>query len=333
MIDEYLDRNIAHFHYPDHARYVLKGGKRIRGTLCLLVSQALGGRVGDTLPYASSIEMVHAATLVHDDFIDEHEVRHGMAPLYKVLGPRKAILLADMLLSRAAYRVTALGGDGYRTLTEGIYDACRGAVSEPLASITLSRNARSESILKLLTTARLKNCDTEDIPRRLYPLVIRLKTAGLFGTACKLGAMAANAPQTDRKRAYGYGIAVGEAYQIADDIVDIKVARRTGRIDRATKIKLFPMTLCFSPPDEPINKASAWISSDALPRIRISDMERMINARIQRARDIARKFPSGEYQRLLNGGARVVVDLMLNEGPSLSKKKTNGSLPDPSLSS
>ncbi|MFQ6085665.1 MAG: polyprenyl synthetase family protein, partial [Candidatus Bathyarchaeia archaeon] len=206
-IDARLDKDADLIHFSDFMRYMIKGGKRLRGTLCLLISQALGGDSEESLPYACAIEMVHAATLAHDDFIDGHGTRRGRIPLYRVLDPRRAVLLADMLLSTSAHRVASLGStDGYQTLTKAIYEVSRGVFYEPLNPVPFIREIRSGKIEK-----------------RLYRVLIRLKTAELFGAACKLGAIAAGADVSDRLRAYSYGIAVGEAFQVADDLVDILI--------------------------------------------------------------------------------------------------------------
>lgn len=299
VIERRLDRDVKKLHYSNYMHHMLEGGKRIRGTLCLLVSQALGGGVKKTLPYAVAVEFCHAATLAHDDFIDYHETRRGRVPLYKILDPRRAVILADMLLSTATHRIALRSTDGYRTISKAIYELCRGVALEPLNPVAFMKDVASGK--------------TRD---RFYLSLIRLKTAELFAAATKLGAIAARANQTQRLQAYNYGVAVGEAYQVADDIVDISNARKTKNIDRVTAVKLFPAMMYLSREaigDMVRDVLSGSPSVKTIEKVSISGLEDLIKMKAREAKEAIKPFPDNSYKKLLTNTPKAVVNIMLKE--------------------
>ncbi|HID91427.1 TPA: hypothetical protein EYP44_05660 [Candidatus Bathyarchaeota archaeon] len=240
-------------------------------------------------------------TLAHDDLVDRHALRRGRAPLYKVLDPRRAVLLADMLLSTAANRIASLESiDGYQTLAKAIYEVCRGVVSEPLNPIRF-----------------LKELERGRVSEKLYLTLIRLKTAALFGAACRLGAIATDADSERRALAYRYGILVGEAYQIADDLVDVLIAQRTGKITATTMIELFPMMLYFFGKGALMGIIRDVLrgtpSVESLRRIKLQELERLIRMKIEESKSMVASFPENEYKSLLEEGPEMGVRLMLQE--------------------
>ena len=82
-------------------RAILADGKRLRGCLACLVVEALGGRIESALPAGLAVEIIHAASLVHDDFVDGDALRRGRAAAWTVLTPRRAVLLADVMFATA----------------------------------------------------------------------------------------------------------------------------------------------------------------------------------------------------------------------------------------
>ena len=169
---------------------IVAEGKRLRGCLVCLVAEALGARLERALPAAFAIEIVQAASLVHDDLVDGDTRRRGRAAAWTWLTPRHAVLLADVMFATALERMAALGAREADTLAQAIAAMARGALLEVVGE------------------------------RAPYPTVIRWKTGSLFGAAARLGALAAGAAPGQLRAAYDYGVRTGEAYQMADDMVD-----------------------------------------------------------------------------------------------------------------
>jgi geranylgeranyl pyrophosphate synthase len=171
-------------------RRILAGGKRLRACLACLVAQALGARMEAAMPAALAIEMVHAASLVHDDFVDGDALRHGKPAAWTVLEPRRAVLLADMMFATAIEKMAQCGAAEVGALAQAIAATARGAFQE-----TLEREAS-------------------------YRRVNQAKTGSLFAAAARLGALAARASDAEVESAHQFGALVGEAYQLADDLAD-----------------------------------------------------------------------------------------------------------------
>ena len=169
---------------------ILADGKRLRGCLACLVAEALGGRVERALPAAVAVEIVHAASLVHDDFVDGDAMRRGRAAAWTWLSPRRAVLAADVMFATTLERMASLGAREAATLARAIATMARGALHEVL--------------------------DGEHAHQR----IIEWKTGALFAAAARLGALAAGGDPAVLEAAYRYGMRTGEAYQRADDLAD-----------------------------------------------------------------------------------------------------------------
>jgi geranylgeranyl pyrophosphate synthase len=169
---------------------IVAEGKRLRGCLTCLVAEALGARLERALPLATAIEIVQAASLVHDDFVDGDALRRGRAAAWTWLTPRHAVLAADVMFATALERMAALGPREAATLARAIASMARGAFQEML-------DAHSS-----------------------YRRIIQWKTGSLFAAAARLGALAADAEPRLLEAAYEYGMCTGEAYQMADDLAD-----------------------------------------------------------------------------------------------------------------
>jgi geranylgeranyl pyrophosphate synthase len=284
-IDARLEKDTSHL--PASVRRVLSGGKRFRGTLTLLTAQALGGTVEKALPFSVAVELVHAGFLIHDDFLDGHETRRGRRPLYRVLDPRRAILVADMLLSMAQAKLTE-SRDSYKALAKAIYEASKGAFSEPF------------NPLKFLNDLRRGR-----ISETIYLSLIRLKTAELFGASSKIGAIASDASPDMLEGAYRYGINTGIAYQLADDYADCALAYE-GDVDLLTAMKLAPSILYFAPEKLPsfVQALMRRRLGNALALLKEVDMCEKLKAEVAKYAALAEKeagsFPQNEYTRLLS---------------------------------
>ena len=181
---------------------VLMGGKRLRGCLVCLLNEALGGTPAAAIPRAMAVECVQAASLIHDDLLDGDTMRRDRAATWTIKGPRRAVLLGDLIFATALQRMAELGRDDALALGEAIADMAAGAYQEPLVPTDLEQD-------RAVDTASL------------YPQLIYLKTGVLFGTAARLGALAAGASAPLAALAFEYGARIGEAYQMADDLQDL----------------------------------------------------------------------------------------------------------------
>ena len=173
-------------------------GKRLRPMLLLLVAKALGGINRESLCFAAATEMIHNATLFHDDVVDESPTRRGKPSLSSIVGPSAAVLIGDFWLSRAVDLIV-----GTRHQSEAIQQF----------SGVLSRLAEGE----MLQMQKVLDNDTSEDD---YFRIINCKTASLFEAACRLGAYSVDAAPGLVEAAGRYGAALGSAFQIRDDIFD-----------------------------------------------------------------------------------------------------------------
>ncbi|NBB80098.1 MAG: polyprenyl synthetase family protein [Verrucomicrobia bacterium] len=185
----------------DHVRYVFgHSGKRLRPMLV-----AYSGWEGpaeraqeDLIKLGAVIELVHLATLVHDDILDEADTRHRQETAAKKFGPAAAVLIGDVLFSHAL----KLAADFQTT------EVCR-AVAQATARVCAGEIAQTYQRGEV------------NYSRDFYFRVIRLKTAELFEVACRLGAKTAGYPAKFSEAAGLFGRHLGSAYQIFDDLVDL----------------------------------------------------------------------------------------------------------------
>ena len=173
------------------------GGKRLRPMLVLLAAEAAGYRGGQQHQAAAIIEFIHTATLLHDDVVDESDLRRGRRTANAVFGNAASVLVGDYLYSRAFQLMVELE---------------RMRIMQVLADTT-NQIAEGE-VLQLM---HIGNPDTDETA---YLNVIERKTAVLFAAACRVGAILADAPQAVEDALADYGMALGMAFQIADDVLD-----------------------------------------------------------------------------------------------------------------
>ena len=180
------------------AEYIVgAGGKRLRPTLLVLAARALGHAGADVHQLAAVVEFIHTATLLHDDVVDESDLRRGRRTANAVFGNAASVLVGDFLYSRSFQLMVELE---------------RMEVMRILADTT---NAIAEGeVLQLL---HVHNPDTDEAA---YLRVIERKTAVLFAAATRLGALLAGAGAATQQRLHDYGLNLGYAFQIADDVLD-----------------------------------------------------------------------------------------------------------------
>ncbi len=207
----------------------LGAGKKIRGCLSCLISDVLGGDLEAPILRAVAVEMVQAATLIHDDFVDQDTVRGSLPAVWTIEGPRRAVLIGDVLFATAIKIMSDLGREDGLAISLAIAQVAQGALREPLDPVLLSQEVVSDRLTG-----------------RVYDKIIHLKTAILFGTACHLGAIAAGADMKLAESAYHYGLKIGEAYQIADDLKEVKLHLTTQSINPKQMAALTPAFLHFT---------------------------------------------------------------------------------------
>lgn len=179
------------------AYIVSGGGKRLRPALLLLVAKALGFGGPQQHIMAAVIELIHTATLLHDDVVDESSMRRGRETSNALFGNSASVLVGDFLYSRAFQMMVETG---------------RMRVLSVLADAT---NTIAEGeVLQLI------NCNDPDVDEDRYLQVIRYKTARLFEAAAQLGAILADAPPAAEEAAAAYGRHLGTAFQLIDDVLD-----------------------------------------------------------------------------------------------------------------
>jgi len=179
---------------PDVARYILAGGKRFRGSLTLIVAEALGGGREQALPAAVAIELVQAATLALDDIIDGDEVRRGRLAAWLKYGLSRSVMASLLLIPLAQKLVENLGFKALYHVIRAWEATVRGEV--------------------------LDSFFNERVPPDRYLEICKLKTGSLFRLATILGALAAKADDETVEQLARYGDLLGIIYQLADDITD-----------------------------------------------------------------------------------------------------------------
>lgn len=193
-----------------NASILSNSGKQMRPLLTVLFARACsGGKTTDaTVRYASASELLHNATLLHDDVADDSAQRRGVPTIMSLMGPSVAVLIGDYWLVKALDLILS--------------DASSDTVVLKIFSKTLSALAEGE----LLQLQKAQNGDTveEDYLRIIYN-----KTASLFEAACVSGVLSVSASEQYEAAAREYSIALGNAFQIQDDILDYDGTESVGK--------------------------------------------------------------------------------------------------------
>ncbi|WP_375598157.1 polyprenyl synthetase family protein [Devosia sp. Naph2] len=183
---------------PELARYLIdSGGKRLRPMLTVAASILFGQGKGSAINFAAAVEFMHNATLLHDDVVDDSDLRRGKPAAHMVWGNKASILVGDFLLGQAFMMMVETGD----------IDAL-GVLSS--ASAVMAEG----EVFQLAKTGDLDTTEAD------YAEVIRAKTAVLFKAACEVGAMSGGADDAGRKALALYGLELGNAFQLVDDALD-----------------------------------------------------------------------------------------------------------------
>lgn len=212
---------------PEVANHLISsGGKRLRPILTLATAQLSNYPGEGHIKLAASVEFMHTATLLHDDVVDESDMRRGKPAARMVWGNEASVLVGDFLLGQAFKMMVEVGS--LRALD--ILSSAAAVIAEgEVAQLAAAKNTAT----------------TEDD----YLAVIRGKTAELFAAACEVGPVIADRPKDEQSSCRSYGMNLGIAFQLVDDALDYggsgqKLGKNVGDDFREGKITL-PVVLAF----------------------------------------------------------------------------------------
>ena len=214
---------------------LLAGGKRLRPVLTQAFCEVCGGSAEDALPFAAAVEMVHTYSLIHDDLpcMDNDDYRRGRLTNHKVYGEAKAVLAGDALLTAAFWQLTSA-----KLSCEKIVSAV-----QVLSHCAGELGMVGGQVLDMEAEQRL--CTEQDV----YEIQSR-KTGALISAACQLGVIAAGGTREQLLAAQKYADALGLAFQIQDDILDVignsaKLGKATGMDgSKNTFVRLYGVEAC-----------------------------------------------------------------------------------------
>ncbi len=218
--------------YDAASHLIANGGKRLRPYMVIKSCQILKGNSVNAMPAASAVEMVHNFTLVHDDIMDNDEMRHGVPTVHKKFGMPIAILAGDVLFSKA-FQVIAdskLPVKAINQLVSRLSKACVDVCEGQLLDIRMA--------------------EEEEIPSETeYIKMIEKKTAALFDVSCALGAICATNKTTDITNLSSFGKNLGIAFQITDDLIgvmgDTKITKKPVGNDLREGKKSLPILMAI----------------------------------------------------------------------------------------
>ena len=190
--------------YDAAGHLIIHGGKRLRPHMVITSCKLLGGKTINALPAASAVEMVHNFTLVHDDIMDNDEMRHGVPTVHKKFNIPIAILAGDVLFSKAYQIITEskLPTKSVAQLISRLAKACVDVCEGQLLDVNMAENKKIPSFEE-------------------YIKMIGKKTAALFDVSCAMGAICANNKDRDVLNLSSFGRNLGIAFQITDDLIGV----------------------------------------------------------------------------------------------------------------
>ena len=206
LIKEYKTaiNNRLNIVYPDGPKllkepinHILKGGKRIRPLLCMLVNNACGGRQKDSIDIAVSIELLHIFSLVHDDIMDADILRHGIQTIHKKWDNSIAILSGDAILALAFKGLNTSPNLIIQKFNSALIAVCEGQALD------------------------IEFQDLENISLEQYYNMINLKTAYMLGLSAEIGALISSQDSLIANNFKKIGLLLGKVFQIQDDLLEV----------------------------------------------------------------------------------------------------------------
>ncbi len=276
-------------------KYALSGGKRLRSGLNLLVFNACKEKTCDrALETAAAIELMHSASLVHDDIIDLDLLRRGSATAYRKYGVEEAVLLGHRMVS-LGFKIAA---DHGMNILKTFISAWDSAVKGEILDVEFSKKTLEELIPS---------------GRKLYFEVISDKTASLFAASCSLGAQEAETGEELKGLLENYGELVGVVHQLADDYAEIKKGC----------IEVLPLVCLMSHKDDVMLALTSAIKNDErtalIEALEKSDIEKEFKFEIEKviskAESLAKddRIPNSPYKEILIETPKYVANCMLAE--------------------
>ncbi|EJW12276.1 Octaprenyl-diphosphate synthase [Rhodovulum sp. PH10] len=246
---------------PEVANHLItSGGKRLRPMLTLAMAQ-LSRYAGDGhVKLAASVEFMHTATLLHDDVVDESDMRRGKLAARMLWGNEASVLVGDFLLGQAFKLMVEVGN---------------------LRALEILSNAAAviaEGEVRQLGTAK-NTATTEDE----YLAVVRAKTAELFAAACEVGPVIAGLPKAEQAACRSFGMNLGIAFQLVDDVLDYggkvaKLGKNVGDDFREGKITL-PVVLAFRRGSD--SEREFWRRTQETGEVTDSDLEHAVSLMVK----------------------------------------------------
>ncbi|MCF8475009.1 MAG: polyprenyl synthetase family protein [Emcibacter sp.] len=282
---------------------IASGGKRLRPMLTLATSLMCGYKGERHAELAACVEFIHSATLLHDDVVDESDLRRGLETANAVWGNKASVLVGDFLFSRSFELMVADGS------------------LEVLAILSNASSVIAEGEVLQLTTANDMNT-TEDA----YMQVIVAKTAALFAASCEIGAVIAEESKAKQAALKSYGKNLGIVFQLIDDVLDFsaeqkKLGKSVGDDFREGKVTL-PIVLAFRRGNT--TEREFWCRTieeleqnddDLKKAINLMKKHNALSDTVERARhygsiakDALAIFPDDEYRKALTD----IVDFCIN---------------------
>ena len=190
--------------YDAAGHLIIHGGKRLRPYMVIKSCQILRGKISNAMLSASAVEMVHNFTLVHDDIMDNDEMRHGVPTVHKKFGMSVAILAGDVLFSKAFQIITEskLSSNATTKLVSRLSKACVDVCEGQLLDVKMAKEKKIPSQTEYIT-------------------MISKKTAALFDVSCAMGAICATNKSNDISNLSAFGKNLGIAFQITDDLIGV----------------------------------------------------------------------------------------------------------------
>jgi octaprenyl-diphosphate synthase len=288
---------------PEVANHLIGGGgKRLRPMLTLAMAQLTGYAGEGHIKLAASVEFMHTATLLHDDVVDESEMRRGRLAARMLWGNEASVLVGDFLLGQAFKMMVEVGS--LRALE--ILSSAAAIIAEG----------------EVMQLGAAKNTATTEDE---YLAVIRAKTAELFGAACEVGPVIAGRPKAEQAACRSFGMNLGVAFQLVDDALDYggkaaKLGKKVGDDFREGKITL-PVVLSFRRGSE--NERDFWRRTleqgdanegDLETAIGLMMKHRALDDTVRRARhygaiakDALALFPESEMKQALSDAVEFCI--------------------------
>lgn len=236
-----------------------KAGKRMRPMLILLMAKNHGAVSDVTQNAAVGLELLHTASLVHDDVVDDSNERRGQASVNAVYNNKVAVLAGDYLLSTALLHVSFTGNQ---------------KIVQYLAE--LGRTLASGEILQL------SNINNQTISEEAYYEVIKQKTAALFEACCAIGALSAGASDSEIEAAKQFGQNLGIVFQIRDDIFDYydspEIGKPTGNDMAEGKLTLPAIHVLMTTQDAEMRELAAKVKAQTVTQEEIERLVEFIKA-------------------------------------------------------